>query len=319
MPQQQQQQQQQSSPPSPRQQQQQQQQQQHQQQQQQQQLLQQRSQQQTQQNFQTPRSGISLAVTQGPTCAKVATGKEKDRKPIDPPPILELVINTRNFDRSFYGNPQHCLVDPSWFLYASLINAQEDSRQDPEMTRKALVGSTCSSLQKYKDPDHQDAGYFVFGDLSVRFEGCYKLQFHLYKMHGTEMVMCASATTEAFQVHTQRTFPGMAESTFLTRYLSEQGCRLRLRKDSRMASNRKRQLTYGIEAEHARSFAPGPSLKRRRGNDGLAATIDDNGLETQEQAQTQAQTIAGGGGAHLQPQTEPQTEVEWWRTWEPVV
>ncbi|GJC96379.1 vosA protein [Colletotrichum higginsianum] len=219
-----------------------------------------------------------------------------NRKPIDPPPILELVINTRNFDRSFYGNPQHCLVDPSWFLYASLINAQEDSRQDPEMTRKALVGSTCSSLQKYKDPDHQDAGYFVFGDLSVRFEGCYKLQFHLYKMHGTEMVMCASATTEAFQVHTQRTFPGMAESTFLTRYLSEQGCRLRLRKDSRMASNRKRQLTYGIEAEHARSFAPGPSLKRRRGNDGLAATIDDNGLETQEQ-----------------------TEVEWWRTWEPVV
>ncbi|OHW93688.1 developmental regulator [Colletotrichum incanum] len=246
----------------------------------------------TQQRLPTNHGGITLSVVQGPTNAKVATGKEKvDRKPIDPPPIVRLDVQPRNFDRSFYGNPENCLFNPFWILYVYLINAERDSKQDPEMSRKALVGTTCSSLHKFKDPNSHDAGYFVFGDLSVKFEGCFRLQFVLYEMRRTEAVLCTTATSEAFQVHTQRTFPGMAESTYLTRHLSDQGCRLRLRKDSRQATNRKRQLTYSLEADRARTS--GPSPKRQRA-DGSAEVIHE-GL----QAQTALQSTAAAGGGYV--------------------
>ncbi|KAK1589835.1 velvet factor-domain-containing protein [Colletotrichum navitas] len=243
----------------------------------------------TQQRFPTSHSGISLTVVQGPTNAKVATGKEKDRKPIDPPPIVRLNVEPRNFDRNFYGNPDNCLFNPFWIMYVYLINADRDSKQDPEVARKALVGTTCSSLHKFKDPNSHDAGYFVFGDLSVKYEGCFKLQFVLYEMRRTEVVMCTTATSSAFQVHTQRTFPGMAESTYLTRHLSDQGCRLRLRKDSRQATNRKRQLTFSLEAERARTT--GPSPKRHRG-DGSGDALHD-GIQTHTGLQTSS---AGSGG-----------------------
>ncbi|KAK2041757.1 hypothetical protein LZ31DRAFT_383977 [Colletotrichum somersetense] len=247
-----------------------------------------------QQRIPTSHNGITLTVVQGPTNAKVATGKEKDRKPIDPPPIVKLDVDPRSFDRSFYGNPEHCLFNPFWIMYVYLVNADRDSKQDPEVARKGLVGTTCSSLHKFKDPNSHDAGYFVFGDLSVKFEGCFKLQFVLYEMRRTEVVMCTTATSAPFQVHTQRTFPGMAESTFLTRHLSDQGCRLRLRKDSRQATNRKRQLTFSIEADRARTT--GPSPKRQR-TDGPGDVLHD-GIPAHTGLQTSS-TGGGGGGGYM--------------------
>ncbi|KAK1990267.1 hypothetical protein LX36DRAFT_716867 [Colletotrichum falcatum] len=256
----------------------------------------------THQRFPTTHNGITLTVVQGPTNAKVATGKEKDRKPIDPPPIVKLNVDPRNFDRSFYGNPDHCLFNPFWIMYAYLINADRDSKQDPEVARKALVGTTCSSLHKFKDPNSHDTGYFVFGDLSVKYEGCFRLQFVLYEMRRSEVVMCTTATSAAFQVHTQRTFPGMAESTYLTRHLSDQGCRLRLRKDSRQATNRKRQLTFSIEADRVRST--GPSPKRQRA-EGPGEALHD-GLQAHASLQT-GSTGAGGYVGAAFPQHQYQS------------
>ncbi|KAK2005755.1 hypothetical protein LZ32DRAFT_128918 [Colletotrichum eremochloae] len=240
----------------------------------------------------TSRRGISLTVVQGPSNAKVATGKDKDRKPIDPPPIVRLNVE-RDFDRSFYGNPDHCLFNPFWVMHVHLVNAVRDSKQDPEVARKALVGTVCSSLHKFKDPNSHDTGYFVFGDLSVKFEGHFKLQFVLYEMRGSEFIMCTTVESDPFQVHSQRTFPGMAESTYLTRHLSDQGCRLRLRKDSRQATNRKRQLNYSIEAERARTTGSPP--KRQRVDS--SSNLPHEGL--QSHAALQTGSAGGGGGGYV--------------------
>ncbi|CAO3688776.1 unnamed protein product [Rhizopus stolonifer] len=47
--------------------------------------------------------------------------------------------------------------------------------------------------------------------------------------------MC-SVISETFQVYSPKSFPGMSESTDITRLFSEQGVRIRIRKEARMAN-----------------------------------------------------------------------------------
>ncbi|KAJ3943354.1 uncharacterized protein N0V96_006277 [Colletotrichum fioriniae] len=131
------------------------------------------------------RDSLRLVIAQAPQHAKVATGKEKDRKPIDPPPILK--IDLRNHNQN-YAN--FILSSPSLFVQVYLKPGDKKTKMDPETCAKGLVGSTVSSLQKYKSIDGQDEGYFVFPDLSVKMEGFFKLRFALYNMKGGEAVDC---------------------------------------------------------------------------------------------------------------------------------
>jgi hypothetical protein len=73
----------------------------------------------------------------------------------------------------------------------------------------------------------------VFGDLSVKVEGMFRLQFTLYEVRGTMVEYIRTTTSDIFTVHAAKNFPGMSESTFLTRSFSDQGVRLRLRKEPR--------------------------------------------------------------------------------------
>lgn len=102
----------------------------------------------------------------------------------------------------------------------------------------------------------REAGYFVFPDLSVRHEGKYKLCFNLFeetkdaKDRDSEeektnrgSVMAASmgsfdwkiqVKSVPFTVFSAKKFPGLKESTPLSRVVAEQGCRVRIRRDVRM-------------------------------------------------------------------------------------
>jgi hypothetical protein len=99
-----------------------------------------------------------------------------------------------------------------------------------------------------------EAGYFIFPDLSVRHEGKYILSFNLYEETRSDSdqdvkdpksiggVMSPDASfdwrleikSELFTVYSAKTFPGLAESTSLSRTVAEQGCRVRIRRDVRM-------------------------------------------------------------------------------------
>lgn len=137
---------------------------------------------------------------------------------------------------------------PYYFMSCSLVKGSSDD--NTELPPNALVGTLVSSLHRLKDSDNADGGFFVFGDLSVKREGTFRLMFTLYKMADRECIHIASVTSEPFQVHTAKTFPGMAESTFLTRSFSDQGVRLRLRKDSRSITTRKRNNAAADYARH---------------------------------------------------------------------
>ncbi|KAI4262679.1 MAG: hypothetical protein L6R42_002147 [Xanthoria sp. 1 TBL-2021] len=154
----------------------------------------------------------TLTIRQGPERARVADKKEKERKPVDPPPIVQLHIR----------DP----TDP----------AHDD---DPTTldTQDHLSGTLVSSLHRLKDVDNLDGGFFVFGDLSVKVEGDFRLRFSLFEMlkwaRATTLNDRAAKVNRVNTVWAGKTFPGMSESTFLSRSFGDQGVRLRIRKEPR--------------------------------------------------------------------------------------
>ncbi|OBT61874.1 hypothetical protein VE03_08718 [Pseudogymnoascus sp. 23342-1-I1] len=186
-----------------------------------------------------------LTVRQQPLNAKVFIGKEKDRKPIDPPPIVQLKISET------VDPPQNFLQSPYYFISTTLVEDEEaQGLADREEVKNALAGTLVSSLHRLKDSDNTDGGFFVFGDLSVKIEGSFKLQFTLYEVRDKEVEYITSITSEAFTVHPAKNWPGMAESTFLTRSFSDQGVRLRLRKEPRFRLGPRGPASDNYEPRH---------------------------------------------------------------------
>ncbi|KAF3207596.1 hypothetical protein TWF191_000985 [Orbilia oligospora] len=98
---------------------------------------------------------------------------------------------------------------------------------------QALAGTLVSSLHRLKDIDNTDGGFFVFGDLSVKVEGQFRLRFSLFEISSSEVHYIKSITSAPFTVYPMKNFPGMSESTFLSRSFGDQGVRLRIRKEPR--------------------------------------------------------------------------------------
>lgn len=97
-----------------------------------------------------------------------------------------------------------------------------------------LAGTNVSSSHRLKDPETDDWGaYFVFGDLSAKIEGIFILQFDLYEQREGEVVWLGSISSDQFTVYSSKTFPGMMESTSMTKKFQEQGLKLRVRKEPR--------------------------------------------------------------------------------------
>lgn len=132
----------------------------------------------------------------------------------------------------------------------------------PPQSCPVLTGVPVAGVA-YLDRPHQ-AGYFIFPDLSVRHEGHYHLNFHLYEETKDSKDMSEGAPagqvpapnpssipskptppqsaldfrlavlSHQFSVYSAKKFPGLTMSTSLSRVIAEQGCRVRIRRDVRM-------------------------------------------------------------------------------------
>ncbi|EAW10531.1 protein vosA [Aspergillus clavatus NRRL 1] len=189
-------------------------------------------------------SDFELIIRQQPDRARVAGGKEKgashargsavrrtsrngrvltfagiitERKPVDPPPIVQLRVREEGS------------------YLAHLYDGNED-QPVPVPPSTALAGTLVSSLHRLKDVDNNDGGFFVFGDLSVKMEGQFRLKFTLFEMRKDVVTYLKSIISDRFTVSPSKTFPGMQESTFLSRSFADQGVKLRIRKEPRTLS-----------------------------------------------------------------------------------
>lgn len=199
-----------------------------------------------------PPDSYYVTVKQQPHQALVlAKCKEKERKAIDPPPLVQLDVKQ-------HQDPQkNFLQNPYLFMQASLYRSDRD---EPLPGCESLAGTLTSSLHRLKDQNKDDVGLFVFGDISVRVLGTFRLHFSMweYSPMDCQATFLASCTSKKFSVLAFRDFKGIDESTALSRCITEQGVRLRLRKEARTAAGIKRSYPYnkpaGIVNAHASLF-----------------------------------------------------------------
>ncbi|ORX44616.1 hypothetical protein DM01DRAFT_1386849 [Hesseltinella vesiculosa] len=204
-----------------------------------------------------------LALRQQPKQSRMCgIGEKADRRPIDPPPIVQLQV----IDSSLpVMEAKSFLQNPYYFMYASLMASDFD--EEVHLLRdgktRSTTGSVVSSLYHLKDTDNTDAGFFVFPDLSVRIEGRYRLKLSLFEIIGKEVYHCKSIVSDQFVVYSAKKFPGMEESTLLSRTFADQGLKIRIRKELRQ----RRRASKRQESQ------PEASEKRRRPDDSLVPVI----------------------------------------------
>lgn len=175
-----------------------------------------------------------------------------DRRPVDPPPIVELKIYEGDGPDSELKDVTFSM-NCNYFLFATLEQARHISRgrvPPDQRTPTVLTGTSVAGMVYLDRPSK--AGYFIFPDLSVRHEGQYRLSFNLYeeikeakdedrgenaKLSGFSngsVTHRLDVSSEVFTVFSAKKFPGLTESTALSRVVAEQGCRVRIRRDVRM-------------------------------------------------------------------------------------
>ncbi|KAG1744543.1 velvet factor-domain-containing protein, partial [Suillus paluster] len=205
-----------------------------------------------------------LTVRQEPKQARMC-GVGADRRPIDPPPIIQLRVidpQTRqppsparlDGDESDPSYAHSFLQNPYYFMFASLAKPDDDTELHwlKDGKTRCTTGSVVSSLYHLKDTENrnEDAGFFVFPDLSVRTEGSYRLKLSLFEVVGNTVRHCKSIYSAPFYVYTAKKFPGMEESTPLSCSLADQGIKIRIRKDIRVRKRPIAALTAPIDTEN---------------------------------------------------------------------
>ena len=224
---------------------------------------------------------VGLQVRQEPRKALLMVeGREKGRKPVDPPPVIQLrVSQTADPNRCVDGSPaeggggantghSHFLQSPYLFMCVGLWRADVDEAVDGKSPQQHLAGSLVSSLHRLRDLDNKDGGFFVFGDISVKKQGTFRLHFSLFELvkgptpQDASAVPIQSMTSQPFSVLAGKEFDGLAQSTQLSRAFSDQGVRLRLRKEPRGCAGQKRSRSESQPAppqERARAEPQAPA------------------------------------------------------------
>ncbi|KAL0082107.1 velvet factor-domain-containing protein [Phycomyces blakesleeanus] len=182
-------------------------------------------------------------MRQEPQRAKMSVINERDRRPIEPPPILQL-----NWLNCSTEETKKYLQSPFYFMVANLMKANDTTKALD--SHEYLSGSTVSSLYRLRDVDNTDGGFFVFGDLAVKKDGYYRLQFNLFEIMDGTVQNRKTMLSEVFVVHLPKKFPGAIEATFLSRTFSDQGVKMRIRKEHRLQT-RKRKAERQIDSDMA--------------------------------------------------------------------
>lgn len=188
------------------------------------------------------------------------------------------------------------LLGPYLLMTCSLVPehyGQSGAGESLELPSNFLVGTLASSIHRLRDADNAEGGFFVFGDLSVRREGQFRLRFALYDRDGyspwADYVFVAELISNVFTVFPAKLFPGMGESTALTRAFSDQGVKLRLRREM-SGTVAPRRRGHGMGGGGGGGGAVGGGMSKNKYDEAMGDEAARGGLA---QAQTQAQQDGG--------------------------
>lgn len=206
-----------------------------------------------------------LRVRQQPIAARACGFGERDRRVIDPPPIIQLLVTNPKTGQAeqeelrYSLNVVHCTL---W--NAEGTNEETALIQPDRRTTRRLMGQLVASPSVAKDEHDIEGCFFCFPDLSCRTHGRYRLRFVLMRIDpmnlhvGGFSPILTEVLSDVFTVYTAKDFPGMRPSSALTRALKLQGCNIQVKKGNEKALARKR---LGTSQEHE---VEDDDMKRRR-------------------------------------------------------
>ncbi|KAI4113740.1 MAG: hypothetical protein LQ345_005344 [Seirophora villosa] len=167
---------------------------------------------------------------------------------IAPPPI-----HTQHQQQQYYTTPSGTPITPSAYYGSQfqgppplhLCHTPTDPTGSmptpPGMFTRNLIGSLGVSAFKLTDNDNNMGIWFILQDLSVRTEGSFRLKMSFVNVgsptggaspnSGSAPVL-ASCFSQPFQVFSAKKFPGVIESTPLSKCFATQGIKIPIRKDA---------------------------------------------------------------------------------------
>ncbi|KAF9586076.1 hypothetical protein BGW38_009913 [Lunasporangiospora selenospora] len=138
--------------------------------------------------------------------------------------------------------------DPLYVLHCSLWSEDgtevrsmisTPGKSDPPKLTRILMGSVVISPILLNNAEGEPGWYFSFPDLSIRTEGVYTLKFKLMcitsfdPMSEQATKLITEETSTSFTVYSAKKFPGMTESTELSKAFARQGLKIPIRNDLR--------------------------------------------------------------------------------------
>ncbi|KAI7826808.1 velvet factor-domain-containing protein [Kickxella alabastrina] len=188
-----------------------------------------------------------LEIAQHPIRARMCGFGEKDRRPLDPPPVVRLRVRDDNgeFMQSEEVDIWRFVVSAT--LWAPHANSDRSIVINPNtLPGPVPMYQPSSSAQPgghnrvqcvlAKDEYDVLSIFFIFHDLSVRTEGQFRLKFQFTVIPSEEEPLAfveSVAWSSVFEVYSAKTFPGMTDSTELSRAFATQGIKITIRKNSR--------------------------------------------------------------------------------------
>lgn len=197
-------------------------------------------------------------MRQQPLAARACGFGERDRRVVDPPPILELRItpppppppSSTPVPAAMTTSDEIArrLRYPYYVVHCSLWDASRDIDSgamesdgstgggERRNQQRRLMGTLVASPFVGKDERGVEGCFFCFPDLSCRTTGQYRLRFVLMVLDpnsmrvGERVPFSANVTSGVVTVFAAKDFPGMQASTPLTRRLKEQGCLISVKK-----------------------------------------------------------------------------------------
>ncbi|KAH7002713.1 velvet factor-domain-containing protein, partial [Fusarium venenatum] len=197
----------------------------------------------------------SLKIRQQLMAARSCGFGERDRRVIDPPPVVQLMIKGSNLAHSQYekllrGN--HYIMSCSLYDESGPEVATFTTKQRRQ--ERQLLGTVTSTPFVGKDEHGEEGCFFCFPDLSCRTPGSFRLKFSLVEIGPTRtdrvvkhFPELAEGNSHIFDVYTAKDFPGMQASTELVKRLRDQGCTIPIKKD--VKSNSARRQDYFNDEE----------------------------------------------------------------------
>lgn len=199
---------------------------------------------------------------------------ERDRRVIDPPPIVQLSVKdseTGQQDKNEMRYSFHVVHCTLWNVDGN-VDETALIGMDRRLTRR-LMGTLVSSPFVGKDENGEEGCFFCFPDLSCRTHGRYRLRFVLMRLDPSDLRPGGQSPTisyvlsDIFTVYTAKEFPGMRPSTGLTKSLKRQGCAISVKKGNEKNLGPSDFASVKEDNDGSGDESPndsGPKPKRRR-------------------------------------------------------